>query len=416
MIEKPVICFQNVGKRFKLAHASKEGALASLLNQVKRPAGNRDDDVLWAVRNVSFDVARGESVGLIGHNGSGKSTLLKLATRILTPTDGQINVDGRISPLLELGAGFHTDLTGRENIYLNGSVLGLSNPEIDERLEAIIDFSELEQFIDVPVKHYSSGMYMRLGFSVAVHCDPDVLLVDEILAVGDRAFQKKCLDRIVELKNGGVTIIMVSHSLDTLLKLCDKVVWMDQGELKEIGAPQATISRYVEFMNSRIAQQSGGKFIFNRHGTREAEITGVRFLDANGDVQNSFAMGTSMTIEMQYVAHQPIEDPEFGIAIYRHDGTQVTGPNNRIAHNYFEIIEGAGTVHCRIDNMPLMPGAYTLSVAIHSSTLPMAYDFHAHAYSFSVRSDERSDLEGIFMLSAEWVQFSAEDPIHSSGV
>lgn len=401
MSTEPIICFQSVTKRFKMATARNRSFLKSLTGRVN---GGDDADMLWAVNDVSFDVQRGESVGLVGHNGSGKSTLLKLATKILTPTSGSIQVSGRISPLLELGAGFHADLTGRENIYLNGSVLGLSNPEIDERLDAIIAFSELEQFIDIPVKHYSSGMYMRLGFSVAVHCDPDLLLVDEILAVGDRAFQRKCLDRIAQLKRQGVTIMMVSHSLDTLLKLCDSIVWMDHGVMKEKGAPQPTIANYVDFMNARIAEQGqSGGFVFNRHGTYEVEIVKVAFLDSAGEAQQVFRTGEPMTIAMQYEAHQPIHDPEFGIAIYRDDGVHIAGPNNRAGQVFLDTIDGKGTVDYQIDRLPLLPGSYTVTVAIHDGALPQVYDYHAQAYKFRVEADAQGETQGVVSLPATWI-------------
>ena len=305
--------------------------------------------------------------------------------------------------MLELGAGFHPDLTGRENIYLNASVLGLSNPEVDARLDEIIAFSELEQFIDVPVKHYSSGMYMRLGFSVAVYCEPDVLLVDEILAVGDRAFQRKCLDRIANLKSRGVTIMMVSHSLDTLLKLCNRVIWMDHGVMKEQGAPQPTIAHYVDYMNSRIAEQGGGEFVLNRHGTYEAEITRVRFLDANGDAQTTFRKGSSLTIEMDYVAHRPIQDPEFGIAIDRDDGIRITSPNNRLANRPIAEISGRGSVQYHIKSLLLHAGEYLVTTAIHDSRFPIAYDYHQQAYRIKITDDdENMTSDGLLDFDADW--------------
>lgn len=409
MSSEPIICFQSVSKRFKMATARNRSFLKSLTDRI---SGEDDEDVLWAVNDVSFEVSRGESVGLVGHNGSGKSTLLKLATKILSPTSGSIRVSGRVSPLLELGAGFHPDLTGRENIYLNGSVLGLSNPEIDQRLDNIIAFSELEQFIDIPVKHYSSGMYMRLGFSVAVHCDPDLLLVDEILAVGDRAFQRKCLDRIASLKQQGVTIMMVSHSLDTLLKLCDSIVWMDHGIMKEKGAPQPTIANYVDFMNARIAAQGqSGGFVFNRHGSYEVEITNVAFLDGAGEVQQVFRTGEPMTIAMQYDAHEPIHDPEFGIAIYRDDGVHIAGPNNRAGQVFLDTISGTGTVEYRIDRLPLLPGSYTVTTAIHDGALPQVYDYHAQAYKFRVEADAQGETHGVVSLPATWTHAVASDVI-----
>ncbi len=396
---KAIISFEHVSKRFQLASANKESKRSRWLDFGR---SSDESSALWAVKDVSLQIHRGESVGLIGHNGSGKSTLLKLATRILQPTEGHIAVDGRISPLLELGAGFHPDLTGRENIYLNASVLGLSNQDVDERLDDIIAFSELEEFIDGPVKHYSSGMYMRLGFSVAVYCDPDVLLVDEILAVGDRAFQRKCLDHITTLKKRGVTIMMVSHSLDTLLKLCDRIVWMDHGVMREHGAPVPTISHYIDHMNERIKEQGGQEYTFTRNGTFEAEITKVRCLDANGEEQETFRKGDPLTIEMEYVAHRPIADPEFGIAIDRNDGIRVTSPNNRRGNRPIAEINGIGSVQYHIKNLSLQAGEYLISAAIHDSQMPVAYDYHLQAYRIKIKDEQNVRVDGLIDFESDW--------------
>lgn len=399
MSQTPVIRFENVTKRFKLAHAQ-SSVVESVLHRLHLRRVPQEE--MMAVNEVSFVVNRGESVGLIGHNGSGKSTLLKLATQILRPTSGEVSVIGRISALLELGAGFHEDLTGRENIYLNGSILGLSRAEIDKKLADIISFSELEQFIDTPVKHYSSGMYMRLGFSVAVHCDPDVLLVDEILAVGDGPFQRKCLDRIQELKDGGVTIIMVSHHLETLQKLCDRLVWMDHGNMVAEGTTTEISGRYKAHMDERIKAQGGRGYIANRSGTHEAEITEVRFLDQYGEVQTQFGLGESMTVELSYVAHRPIFNPEIGCAIYHSEGLQLTGANNQSHGLELEKIIGTGKLCYHIRRLPFLPGQYNVSVAIHDSNQPIPYDYHQNAYRFSITTDRPTDLQGLIAVDAGW--------------
>jgi ABC-type polysaccharide/polyol phosphate transport system ATPase subunit len=398
MIEEPVIRFNHVTKRFKLARAS-SSLFESLLHRLY--VRRLPIETLLAVNAVSFDVRRGESVGLIGHNGSGKSTLLKLATKILRPSEGEVAVFGRISALLELGAGFHEDLTGRENIYLNGSVLGLGRAAIDAKIGEIIAFSELDQFIDTPVKHYSSGMYMRLGFSVAVHCDPDVLLVDEILAVGDGAFQRKCLDRIQQLKAAGVTIVMVSHHLETLQKLCDRLVWMDHGEMVAEGGTAEISERYTAYMNERIAAQGGAGFVANRSGTYEAEITRVRFLDGAGNEQLTFFSGEPLTMELRYMAHRPIANPEIGFAIF-HENLQLTGDNNRQGGCMVPQIEGEGTILYHIENLSLLPGRYQVSAAIHDSVMPVPYDFHDRAYRLTIMTKKSFIPQGIVHLSADW--------------
>ncbi|MDA8218119.1 MAG: ABC transporter ATP-binding protein, partial [Dehalococcoidales bacterium] len=240
------IKLEGVSKRFILHHERSRSFQEALVNLFRRRNGSREE--FWALKNVSFEVRRGETLGLIGHNGSGKSTVLKLITRILEPTTGSIAVGGKVSALIEVGAGFHPDLTGRENVYLNGSILGIGRREMNSKLEEIIAFSELERFIDTPVKHYSSGMYARLGFSVAISVDPDILIVDEVLAVGDQSFQQKCIDRINHFRRIGKTMLFVSHSLPTVEKVCDRVIWLDHGLIMAEGAPRGITAQYASAM------------------------------------------------------------------------------------------------------------------------------------------------------------------------
>ena len=303
------IQFDNVSKRFTLRHERRrsfqEAALAFL-----RGRGNSREE-LWALKDVSFAVERGKTLGIIGPNGSGKSTALKLITRILEPTSGRIDVQGRVSALIELGAGFHPDLTGRENVYLNGSLLGFSRREMEARFERIVEFSELEKFIDVPIKHYSSGMHMRLGFAVAIHVDPDVLLIDEIFAVGDQAFQRRCLDKIGELKSQGVTILFVSHDLEAVQDLCDQAIWLEDGRIQAEGLAREVVDYYLMRVHEKervalAAQQTApiemlpgeepspemlAKRAKRRWGTREIEITSVRLLDGDGEETFLFESG-----------------------------------------------------------------------------------------------------------------------------
>jgi ABC-type polysaccharide/polyol phosphate transport system ATPase subunit len=370
-----------------------------------------EDGYLWALREVSFDVMPGQCMGIVGRNGSGKSTALKLATRILRPTNGRILSKGRVSALVELRAGFHSDLTGREYIFLNGSLLGLSKAYLENKFDDIVAFSELDKFIDMPVKHYSSGMYMRLGFSVAIHLDPDILIVDEILAVGDRAFQMKCIDRIHELKESGVTIVFVSHSMDMVRRLCTHLVWLEKGEMRAVGLIDEVAEQYAAYTrDGRAAPQLWAKNnSFIRQGSGEIEITAVRLCNQNGEEQNVFRTGDVMIIEMDYTAHVPIEEPEFGFAINTVDGVVITSPNNRLANHPFGTVSGTGTMRYRMRRLPLLPGRFLLTAAIHDSKLSFAYDYHKDAYPFRVQVGGTNENRGLIELESDWELLPDED-------
>ncbi|MGB3716133.1 MAG: ABC transporter ATP-binding protein [Candidatus Promineifilaceae bacterium] len=400
--ETPVIRFDGVSKRFKYTIEQPRTLLESLISTLSRDPNRKAE--LWAVRDVSFQINAGECLGIIGRNGSGKSTILKLIAGIIHPTTGQIEVNGRLSALLELGAGFHHDLTGRENIYLNGSILGMSKEEIESCYDDIVEFSELEKFIDMPVKHYSSGMYMRLGFSVAVHVDPKLLIVDEVLAVGDQTFQDKCIERIFELKRSGTTIIMVSHNLDTMRRLSTHVLWLEKGSVNASGPVDQVISQYLENLHQSEmpAIQAGQAGDFRRWGTGDIEITKVRILDSESQEQEVFHTGNGLTVEIAYFARKEIKDPEFGIAIFRQDGVQVNGPNNRMTGFTIDSVQGPGVVRYRIESLPLLAAAYRITVAIHDSRLPRAYDFHEQAYPFRIVERGSSHQAGVIDMPASW--------------
>jgi ABC-type polysaccharide/polyol phosphate transport system ATPase subunit len=395
----------NVSKRFAFTHDAPQSVLESFIGVFSRRRQTDTPKDLWAVRGVSFDIMPGQCVGIIGRNGSGKSTLLKLIARIIQPTTGEIMVRGRVSALLELGAGFHPDLTGRENIYLNASVLGLDKRETEKLFEEIVAFSELGEFIDMPVKHYSSGMYMRLGFSVAIHVQPDILIVDEILAVGDQNFQAKCIDRIMEMKRAGVTILFISHDLGNVSELCTDVIWLNKGEVRLIGPTDHVLAHYQEHLFQRAGEQltwENDRRGFRRWGTRQIEIDEVRLLDNDGHEGTIFCTGDSFTVELAYTAHEPIVEPEFGLAIHRHDGVHVTGPNTRAGGLELGVIEGPGVVRYTIERLPLLPGRYQLTVAAHDSVDPIAYDYHEEAYSFRVVEGGTAETEGLVALDATW--------------
>jgi lipopolysaccharide transport system ATP-binding protein len=430
------VCFEHVSKRFILHHERPRSFQEWAIQTIQRRANMREP--FWALRDVSFTVELGEMLGIIGENGAGKSTILKLISRILEPTSGRVAVQGRVSALIELGAGFHPDLTGRENIYLNGSILGLSKREMDRQFAAIVDFAELERFIDTPVKHYSSGMYARLGFAVAIHVHPDVLLIDEVLAVGDEAFQKKCLERIAAIKAQGKTIILVTHNLDAVDALCDHVLWLDEGVVRAQGAGSIT-SRYRRYMAGVVeahrpqpaepeavaesaAPRTGGRCVGpagsiestspGRWGSYGAEIVNVEFLDAQSRVVSTLRTGEPLVVRIQYQAHSRIERPVFGLAIYREDPSgsspsgrshvQVNGPNTKLAGYDIAAIEGRGSVNYVVDALPLLPGSYQLSVAIYDYTCLHAYDHHHLRYPFVVEEGAVPEGYGLVYIPARW--------------
>ncbi|MEO0249485.1 MAG: ABC transporter ATP-binding protein [candidate division WOR-3 bacterium] len=396
--------FDNVSKRFTLRHERRRSFQEAALAFLQGRDNSREE--LWALKEVSFAVERGKTLGIIGPNGSGKSTILKLITRILEPTSGRIDVHGRVSALIELGAGFHPDLTARENIYLNGSLLGFSRKEMKAKFAQIVEFSELEKFIDVPIKHFSSGMHMRLGFSVAIHVDPDVLLIDEILAVGDQAFQNKCLGKIAALKSQGVTILFVTHDLEAVRNLCDRAIWLEDGVIQEMGTVDRVIDCYLNnvtaFTEERLGRQRriGGNE--NRWGSGEVEITEVRFLDAEGRERRVFKTGEKMVVRLRYHAHTKVVQPVFGIAIYSSDGVHINGPNTKFSDYAVESVEGLGEIDYIVDMLPLLEGSYELSAVVYDHDCLHAYDHHHRMYSFIVQRGEVKERYGLIYMPCEW--------------
>jgi len=409
--------FINVSKRFIL-HRDRPRSLRDLFFHLLHGQWRPPSETLWALRDINFAVEEGTTLGLIGPNGSGKSTALKLAGGILEPTEGHIQTQGRVSALIELGAGFHPDLTGRENIYLNGSILGLSQGQIRQKLDEIIAFAELERFIDVPVKYYSSGMYMRLGFSVAAHTDPDILLVDEVLAVGDAAFQHKCLDRIATLRRNGVTIVLVSHDLGTIQSLCDQAIWLDHGQLQALGHPTDVVMAYLNAIARKEEEKAASKPLSGiqndwRWGTGRIQITQVEFCDGNGAPCSVFVNGGPMEVRLHYRAEERIEDPNFGLAIYHQNGTHICGPNTHFGGLYIPFVEGEGRVVYRIPSLDLLEGTYLLSVAVVNGADTEMYDYHDRVYSFRVYPGKSRERYGLVTLKGKWWINAADE---SAGV
>jgi ABC-type polysaccharide/polyol phosphate transport system ATPase subunit len=389
-----VVEADRVSKKFRLFHERNTSLKATIVRGRRTVVED-----FWALRDVSFAVEEGETFGLIGENGSGKSTMLKCLTKILRPDSGSVRVEGKVSALLELGAGFHPELSGRENVYLNGAILGLSQKELRLRFDEIVDFAGIEQFIDEPVKNYSSGMYVRLGFSVAINVDPDVLFVDEVLAVGDEAFQRKCNEKFAELKNKGKTIVLVSHGLDGVQNICDRVAWFSHGNLMEIGAPREVIEAYTGTVHvDREVDDEG----HNRWGSGEGRITEVALLDGKGRRTTSLRSGEPATLQMSYEMSSAIERPVFGLAIYTVEGMHVTGPNSRDVDCVPDKLDGTGSVTISFDPITLLPGTYDLTVSLYDYSCRHPFDVRQNLLRFDVERGPIHEAYGVVSLGGRW--------------
>jgi len=431
MAGTPIVRFDNVSKRFRIRHERARSFQDLLISGFRR--GDSSEE-FWALRDVTFVAEPGVSLGIIGANGSGKSTLLKLLTRILTPTSGKITVDGRVSALLELGAGFHPELSGRDNVFLNASILGLPRREVAARFDSIVRFAGLERFIDIPVKHYSSGMYARLGFAVAINVDPDILLIDEVLSVGDEGFQDRCLDAIRRFHRAGKTLILVSHDVASVCNICTDCMWIEEGRIRAHGPPRMVVADYQAAAHSvpkgvratpsptAVGEGRGEgaapyrtpvpedaadyAAIPDRWGSREAEILDVAFLDESGNQSRLFRTGDRMSLRIRYRAHETLERPVFGLGITTVDGVHVTGPNTKADEVPIPTISGEGQVTYGVDALPLLPGEYYVSVSIYDETCTHPYDYHDRRYSFRVLPSAPGSQYGIVQLPARWTHVS----------
>lgn len=396
MKEGNAIEVSNITKSFKI-YLDKGNTVKEKLLFKKR----RDHEKRQVLKGISFEVKKGEVVGLIGHNGCGKSTTLKLLTRIMYPDSGTIKSQGRISSLLELGAGFHPDMSGRENIYINASIFGLSKKEIDERLDDIIEFSELEKYIDNPVRTYSSGMYMRLAFSVAINVDASILLIDEILAVGDVNFQSKCFDKMREIKESGVTIVLVTHDIGIVEWFCDRVIWINNGLIEKDGSATEVVDAYMQHMvekkveaierrhkdskeNEDHNEEVAEKEETNRIGTREAEIESVYFTNSAGDTIHILHNQADCAIHINYLVKKS-KEYVIGIGILTLEGVRLFGTNTQLDHSKVDITPGKHMISFLIDNLPLIEGMYVLQVAITDQNGALI-DFHRDYMHFNVAS------------------------------
>ena len=422
------VSIKNVTKRYRI-HYEKNPSLKETIIHLRRTKFIE----FLALNDVSFDVRCGETLGIIGPNGSGKSTMLKLISRILKPTKGEVIVNGTISALLELGAGFHPDLTGRENIFINAAILGMKRKDVEKKFSEIVAFSELEKFIDMPVKNYSSGMYMRLGFSVAINVNPDILLVDEVLAVGDQAFQAKCYKVIYDFIKQGKTIIIVSHDLGTIQDLCNRVIFLKNGRIEQMGGPVAVVNSYRKYVENieieraheqqkeerkkifqtiiennqkvisgedidRLAATNLGNNVINRFGSGDAEITDIRLLDSKGQQIDYCKYGDEVSIEFDAVFKAEVEDPIFGIRIVDFKGNTVYGTNNRLNNIVTGVLKDGDRVKVVFKNtIVLMGGMYYVSPAVGYKDFRTYCDWVNNMLTLNVIKHEKA--EGIADLN-----------------
>ena len=388
------VSVENVWKYFRLYHEKNQYLKSTLLR------GRRARyDEFWALKGVDFEIPFGSTFGIIGSNGSGKSTLLKCLAGILSPDKGSVSCNGRMAALLELGAGFHPDLSGRENIYLNGAILGMTRSEIDRKLEEIIDFSGLEKFVDTPVKNYSSGMVVRLGFAVATNVDPEILIIDEVLAVGDESFQHRCHEKIESFRQEGRTIILVSHGLMQVAQLCSTVAWLEKGVIQEIGPSYEVIGKYAGQSHDAAPKVEGE--IGERWGSHEAEITRAEFVAADGVPVHVLKTGEPISLQIDYTAHMPIKEPVFGIRITHLHGTNVWGSNTKRMGFQPATLNNSGTITLNIPELPILAGTYDLTVALTDQHETYEYDHWERRVRFDVVQYNSFD-EGLIQIEANW--------------
>ncbi len=382
---KPAIVVDHVTKRYRLGALKHETMLRDVIVNALRRRARREERFVKALDDVTFEVARGEVVGIIGRNGAGKSTLLKVLSKITYPTSGRVRVHGRVASLIEVGTGFHDELTGRENIYLNGSILGMKKREIDARLDQIVEFAGVAPFIDTPIKRYSSGMRLRLGFAVAAHMDPDVLFVDEVLAVGDAEFQKKCLNAMDDLRSGGRTVLFVSHNMAAIESLCARTLWIDAGRIRRDGATVDVITDYLQTFSE--GQRTGYDLasIETRGGDGSIRFTRIEFYDAQGNPSALFRTGEPLRARMYYEALHSVKDPRFMLRIYSELGTLVTSVSTwQSDHLIREVPPGRGWVEVEIPEVPMLPSRYYGSLSI--TTRGASFDVLDHVLTIDVEA------------------------------
>ena len=379
-----------VSKRFRLFHEKYQSLKERAIHFGRVPYED-----FWALRDIDLTVAQGETIGLIGRNGSGKSTLLKCLAGILQPTEGTIRTEGRLAALLELGAGFHPELTGRENVFLNASILGLSKRDVERRFDEIVAFAELEAFIDNQVKHYSSGMYVRLGFAVAVNMEPDILLVDEVLAVGDEAFQRKCMDRVKRFQREGRTIVFVTHDVERVRQICDRAAVLEDGRMISLGPTGEAIRSLREHLfdvgdADDDTEGADGMSAQERRRNLLVRITSVDIDYPERESRRYLVSGEPLTITLHYEARERVEDVVMGIGIFDLQGREMFGSNTDILGYELPAVEGRGRVVFRVPHVPFLDGTYLLTIGVHSRDEGTVYDWSEQRHRFEVMHPGRS--------------------------
>ncbi len=403
----------DVSKRFRV-YKERPDSLKERVTSLHRI---RHED-FWALQNVSLEVPKGCVYGLVGHNGSGKSSLLRIMAGIHRPTSGTVTTDGRISALLELGAGFHPDLSGRENVYLNSAILGLSKKETDRLYDQIVEFSGISEFMDTPVKHYSSGMYVRLGFSVAVHVEPQILIIDEVIAVGDEEFQRRCFEHLNKLRRQGATIVMVTHGLGFVSSLCDEATWLDHGHVLGQGPAGKVVRKYMSLVNEQeverleheaaeAADVSDEIVAERRHGAI-ASIEGMDYLDGDDEHVAVATVLKPFTFRIRFNTSKPIRTPLISFALFTEGGLAISHPGMRFKNDTSPVIEGDGYVDFHVPRFPLAPGLYTINVAMHDRPGGSVLDRKDDAYQLHVQPGEKG-MWGMVDLNGEWSKVHATE-------
>jgi ABC-2 type transport system ATP-binding protein len=393
----PAVAIEGVSKRFRMYRERNQSLKAAIMR------GRRASyEEFWALKDVSFEIPKGSTFGLIGENGSGKSTLLKCIARIIEPNAGKIVTTGSLAALLELGSGFHPELSGRENVYLNASILGMSKSQIVDRFDAIVDFSGIGEFIDQPVKNYSSGMYVRLGFSVAINVDPDILLVDEVLAVGDANFQDKCMEKFADFRHSGKTVVIVSHAMGSLRNMCDEAAWLKHGELVEVGATNSIIETYIEAGHVKRVDTSTNVEQNDRSGSGEVVLTKIELLDAQQALTTEVRTGEPMFFRIHYQAREKIEKPMFALSVDMIGGTHVWAHTSRDGDATPDFIDGLGYIDVQVPRLNLQAGTFDLHASVNDYMWAHIFDRWRFCLRFDVLSRPNHDTSGIVDLGATW--------------